>query len=126
MPEPGAAYLNRSETLRRLIAAEFRVLAGGARTGYLAVGEHNVQDTYYDLVRDYAYAFLGACDEDCRDMDIQVYDPAGNKVTEDLRADDSPEVRLLAAQSGRYTVRTRIPKCHAPFGCYWAVQAAFK
>ena len=64
-----------------------------------------------DLERGRTYAFVGACDNECDDVDIIVEDPSGREVGRDDLTDDFPVVQLSPAASGRYTARLVLVTC---------------
>ncbi|MGB7712580.1 MAG: hypothetical protein WBL95_24110 [Microcoleus sp.] len=67
-----------------------------------------------------SYAFVGVCDEDCRDIDLQVYDENGNLVDSDTDTDDYPMVRVNPRWSGRFRVKVTMANCTAST-CYYGV-----
>ncbi|MBN8552240.1 MAG: toll/interleukin-1 receptor domain-containing protein [Caulobacterales bacterium] len=60
-----------------------------------------------------SYRVLGACDTNCRDVDLYVMDPSGQEIGRDVLTDDFPVVDIPNAQSGTYTVRIGMPDCRA-------------
>jgi hypothetical protein len=119
-------YLNKSQKLQSALDRGFRVYPGGLKTGYIYVGKNNYQDAFFEVEPGYAYLFVGKCDEDCTDMDFVLYDGDGDKIDEDTRPDDTPVVSAFARRAETYRLRATTPKCNAPIGCYWAVQAVYK
>lgn len=64
-----------------------------------------------------AYAFIGACDNECKNVDLVVEDSAGAQVNADILADDYPLVDVTPQADGIYTVRVQLKSCSvAP--CY--------
>ena len=59
------------------------------------------------------YYLMGACDTDCEDLDMILYDAAGNQVSSDLLADDFPVVNTTVGSAARYRVEVRMPSCSA-------------
>jgi len=59
------------------------------------------------------YYLMGACDTDCDDMDLILFDAAGNEVSSDVLDDDFPIVEARVGQTGRYRVEVRMPGCSA-------------
>lgn len=57
------------------------------------------------------YVLFGACDNDCRDLDILVYDPDGDLVRRDVAADDNPVVVFTAAMAGKHRVKVVMADC---------------
>jgi hypothetical protein len=60
-----------------------------------------------------AYQIMGACDTDCSDLDLVLYDPQGNQLDDDLELDDFPIVAASASRSGSYRVKVTMAKCSA-------------
>jgi hypothetical protein len=100
----------------------FRTLDNGLKWGYVRVGKDQFQDAEYDLRFGFYYAFVAACDSDCRDIDLALIDPDGNVVATDRDSDDMPVLLFAPAKPGRYRIRATVPGCGAIIGCYWAVQ----
>lgn len=59
------------------------------------------------------YYVMGACDTDCDDLDLLLFDPAGNEVSSDVLDDDFPIVEARVRQTARYRVEVRMPGCSA-------------
>lgn len=57
------------------------------------------------------YRIYGACDNDCRDLDMEVYGADGHLADRDVGADDVPYVQITPAQSGRAYVRLWLYQC---------------
>ena len=51
------------------------------------------------------YIITGACDDDCRDVDIVLKDEDNNVVEKDDKADDTPVLSFKPRRDGRYTRR---------------------
>jgi hypothetical protein len=92
---------------------------GRVLEGTLATGANEGLSIELEAGRD--YALVGACDGDCSDMDLEVYDQAGNEIDSDLEYDDVPVVRVTADRSGAYRLVVGMVTCsNEP--CYWAVR----
>ncbi len=88
------------------------------------LGNHENETLTIDLQAGRAYAFLGVCDQDCRDMDLRLYDPDGDEIDSDVGDDDWPVVKVASARSGRYTIKVVMASCSTD-PCYYGV-GAFK
>ena len=88
------------------------------------LGNHENDVLTIDLQAGRAYAFLGVCDQDCRDMDLRLYDPDGNEIDSDVGDDDWPVVKVASARSGQYTIKVIMASCSTD-PCYYGV-GAFK
>src|SRR4051795_1873356 len=64
---------------------------------------------------------MGGCDKDCSDLDLVLYDSAGNQVDGDVQADDYPIVAGKPATAAAYTLEGRMAKCSAE-PCRYAIQ----
>jgi hypothetical protein len=57
------------------------------------------------------YIIIGACDNDCQDVDIQLKDTDDHVVERDDKADDTPVISFKPKQSGRYTIEITMTQC---------------
>jgi hypothetical protein len=57
------------------------------------------------------YQLMGACDTDCDDMDLLIYDGAGHEIDSDVLVDDFPIVSVTVPRTARYRVEVRMPGC---------------
>lgn len=65
-----------------------------------------------ELTANTPYTFLGACDGDCTNVDIELIDMrTGGVVASDMLADDYPVVNFTAPANGQYMVRTILQVC---------------
>ncbi len=63
------------------------------------------------------YRVYGACDNDCSDVDMEIYGSDGHLVDRDVASDDTPYVQITPTTSGRAYVRIWLYACqHEP--CY--------
>ncbi len=60
-----------------------------------------------------SYSIIGACDEDCDDLDLVLYDPQGDQVDEDTLVDDFPIVEVTVPRTGQYTIEVIMASCTA-------------
>ena len=67
------------------------------------------------------YAIIGVCDEDCNDVDLQIFSGDGSKLDEDLETDDIPVLEFTAQYTGSYRLRVMMPGCRTS-PCYYGVQ----
>lgn len=66
------------------------------------------------------YTLVGACDQDCSDIDIVVYDQRGNVVEEDRLADDLPVVAFQTGSGDTYHYDLIMYNCSTN-SCYYGV-----
>jgi hypothetical protein len=76
----------------------------------------------FQFVAGRSYTILGVCDNDCSDLDITLYDPAGNQVAEDVLTDDKPVASVTARRSGRYRATISMASCSTG-ACFYALAA---
>jgi hypothetical protein len=59
------------------------------------------------------YGIMGACDNDCTDLDFVLYDAAGNQIDDDVEMDDVPIVTVTPRRSGTYRLKVVMATCTA-------------
>ncbi len=57
------------------------------------------------------YVFVGRCDNECTNLDIEILDPAGAVVASDVLDDNYPIARVTPSAAGNYTIRTHLRVC---------------
>ena len=72
------------------------------------------------------YAIVGVCDQDCKDLDIVLYNSSGRELANDVGEDDVPVVELTPEREGNYIVRVVMANCsnepcHYGLGLYSSV-----
>lgn len=77
-------------------------------------------DDYLWLEEGVEHAFVGACDEDCYDLDLRLYDENENLIDADELEDDLPTVEVVPSWSGRFYLEVRMLEC-AISPCYYGV-----
>lgn len=92
-------------------------------TAQLTSGE--VRSINFNLTAGMAYAFAGACDDNCGDLDLTLYDPNGNEVSSDGAVDAIPAVFTYVTQSGTYRLEANMYECSAS-SCEYRVRAYSK
>ena len=65
------------------------------------------------LLEDENYRVYGACDNDCSDLDMEIYGADGRFLERDNARDDTPFVQVTPAQTGRHYVRVWLYACSA-------------
>ncbi len=58
-----------------------------------------------------AYALVGVCDSDCKDLDLVLYDADGNQVDADIQNDEYPLVQVTPSETQRYRVNVIMADC---------------
>lgn len=67
------------------------------------------------------YGIIATCDEDCDDIDLMIYDEAGNELDSDTLADDYPVLNFRTPYSGDFRLRVRMYSCSVS-PCYYAYE----
>ena len=67
------------------------------------------------------YVLFGACDNDCTDVDLKIYDTSGNMLMQDVEVDDTPVLTFTANGSGKYRVQVVMATCNRN-PCFYGVQ----
>ncbi len=69
------------------------------------------EDVTVNLRRGIGYAIIGVCDEDCSDLDLELYDDNGNLISYDTKRNSTPFVGVTPNRSARFTVRVIMSRC---------------
>jgi hypothetical protein len=78
---------------------------------YDALGHRGIDDITLTLKKGVSYSIVGVCDEDCRDIDLELFDNNGNRVALDIQYDDYPMVSVTPRRSATFTIRVRMTSC---------------
>ena len=100
--------------------------------GYLDQAENQLRDSgyrrakqvYYDslsendedllsvnLDSDYDYIIVGACDNDCSDIDMALYDENDNEIDSDNETDSLPILNVSPAWDGEFSISVSMYEC---------------
>ncbi|MEB3274267.1 MAG: protein kinase domain-containing protein [Prochlorothrix sp.] len=66
------------------------------------------------------YSIVGACDEDCSDLDLVLYDDNNNEIDTDTEPDDFPIVEVSPAWSATFSVEVHMYNCSTP-NCVYGI-----
>jgi hypothetical protein len=66
-----------------------------------------------ELDRGRGYVIVGVCDNDCKDVDLRLFNAAGREVDKDVERDDYPAVAVDVNRTEKYTVRASMAACSA-------------
>jgi hypothetical protein len=84
--------------------------------------ETRVTDTHEIRVRPGEfYVILGACDNDCTDIDLAIFNPKGESIATDYEPDDFPVLSFDTPKGGRWSLEVSIPACKAE-SCVYGFQ----
>ncbi len=124
--QANVAFANRyvNNIRGQLLAAAVLAGIGGAELTHepsINVTNHNTYKIVtFNLRRGYTYHILGVCDQDCRDLDLKLYDENGNLLVQDTRNDDTPWVKVTPRWTGAFAVRVEMHSCYDN-PCYYGV-----
>ncbi|PYP74278.1 MAG: hypothetical protein DMD41_02190 [Gemmatimonadetes bacterium] len=93
-------------------------LTGDVYQGKLA--NHETEYLTITLHPGTSYSFLGVCDDDCRDIDLRLFDPDGDEIDADVGTDDWPIVKVTPRVTGQYQVKVVMASC-ATNPCYYGI-----
>lgn len=89
------------------------------RTG--SIQEGNYESIALDLTGGWDYVIVGACDNDCSDLDLHLMDPSGTPIVQNVGPDDPPVLQLTAARSGGYELRVGMVGCSVS-PCFYGIE----
>ena len=83
--------------------------------------DDDAEDSFTLTLRaDREYAIVGACDNDCSDMDFWLYDENDNLIDSDTSTDDVPVVRVTPRWSGQFRIRVKMYACSVE-PCFYGI-----
>lgn len=86
------------------------------------LGNGGEDDITLNLRRGVSYAIIGVCDNDCRDIDLKLYDDNGNLISSDTGRNDTPFIAVTPRWNARFTIRVIMTNCsNAP--CRYGIGA---
>ena len=111
------------QVLQQLQSAAFAFTSAGYAP-VIADGSHLAQGetmTYtVTLQTGASYMLMGVCDQDCRDLDLALYDGYGNLVSADETEDAAPVVDVTVATGGDFTLEVTMYRCSEDI-CFYGV-----
>ena len=66
----------------------------------------------FRLRRDTTYTVAGVCDQDCKDLNLRLFDPAKRENGRDVQKDEVPVVEFRSDKTGDYDVRIEMAECN--------------
>ena len=127
---PTAVRANNSKYVYDIGRQLIRVAAAAGLGGYTRthkpfidkLADNHSDNITINLRAGTSYGIVGVCDRDCRDLDIALYDRAGNRIASDFKNDDTPFIRINPNRSGAYRIRVIMANCKTN-PCYYGVGA---
>jgi hypothetical protein len=102
-------------TLRELVRISYVFTALGYTRTHSTVCDKLRDDNYnyHSLTLDegWEYKITAACDGDCSDIDLVIYDGNGNKIDEDIERDDNPVVSATPKWTGTFRIKVIMADC---------------
>jgi hypothetical protein len=125
VPARATAQNQWQRTVRSQVSQHGDFLSNRGYTMSGDVYDGDLKNSYYEdltikLQPGTSYAFMGVCDQDCHDIDLRLFDPDGDEVASDVRADDWPIVSISPSYSGTYTLRVVMASCSKD-PCYYGI-----
>ncbi|MFC1791404.1 hypothetical protein ACFL0I_02940, partial [Gemmatimonadota bacterium] len=97
-----------------LAAAQGAVLLGDyGSTGAQHLGEldRGAEEEVWIQLPHGDFYLVGVCDNECDDLDMWIWDAAGEEVDEDVLTDDVPVLQVSPKAPGRYRIRVKMITC---------------
>ncbi len=91
---------------------------GVAHRGILLQGER--ESLVVTLVPESQYVALGACDEDCGNLNLHLLDADGKRVAVDVARDARPALTVSPPAAGDYRIEVAMVQCSAE-PCYYGM-----
>lgn len=79
-----------------------------------------MENVVLDFEAGIQYFVVGACDNDCSDLNMELVDASGRIITEDMKKDALPILVHAPEMAGRYTVRVSMAACSSE-PCFYGV-----
>lgn len=69
-----------------------------------------------------AFKVMGACDDDCSGLTLELRDPGGKLIDSDTSTLGIPSVHLTPTGAGDYMLTVKMNACARPAGCFFGVE----
>ena len=87
---------------------------------FLRANDGEIVSFYLHLDRRVPYVIVGACDQDCDDLDLVLFDGDNNEVARDGQTDSLPIVEIEPTATGLFRLDTIMYSCTTE-PCYYSV-----
>ena len=81
------------------------------REGQLDEGRYHSWSLNVGNDQNRTYKIVAACDQDCADIDLELFEPDGTRVDQDTRRDSLPVVTVPYGHVGNHTLRVTMYRC---------------
>ncbi len=85
-----------------------------------SLGANSEDRLTFTLKKGGTYAIVGVCDEDCSDIDLEIYDENGNSIAVDRGTDDYPMIQISPAWTGEFSLEVDMYSCSTS-DCYYGI-----
>ena len=75
----------------------------------------------YTLTGGETYKIVGACDNQCSNLDLELRDDNGNLIQRDSASDDIPIVEVTPRRDGKFSLKVSMRDCSSSAGCVYGV-----
>ena len=105
-----------NQVYAQLRAIRDRIVPQGFRTTHDLflgnLGRGGDENIMFNFRKGTTYTIVGVCDNDCRDLDLELYDGNGNRLASDLKANSVPFISVSPSWNARFTVKAIMPSCN--------------
>jgi len=67
-----------------------------------------------------SYAIVGVCDQDCRDIDLRLYDENDNLIDSDMEVEDHPLITVSPRWTAKFRIEVIMSGCSVS-SCYYGI-----
>jgi hypothetical protein len=108
----------------KLLGASFLIGFLDAQLAYPPYLGRLEDDSYFEILvplhEGVRYALLGVCDDDCRTLNMKLYDEDDDLVAQDTGRTATPEINIAPKRTQRYTVHMIMKRCDED-PCYYGL-----
>ncbi len=113
-----AQVMAQLEIIAEMFSTEGYVMLDGYTESALEDGAS--EDIWLELDGGTEYVLVGVCDEDCTDVDLELFSSESVSIDSDYEVDDFPVVAVTPYQTQRYRIHVYMAACSVE-PCSWGV-----
>jgi hypothetical protein len=131
LPVPSKSISFQDNPWDRNVRRQLRVKAS-TMADYDILASHEVvidtltqgyrKDVTYELEAGVRYIFVGACDQDCTNLDLELYDDNGRLIASDAQSGAEPSLVITVRRTTTFHLRVIMEACSAN-PCWWGTGA---
>lgn len=87
---------------------------------YSSLNDDGTETYNFNLKKGWQYAIVAVCDNDCKDLDVCIYDENGNKIECDQSNDSTPIVEAAPIWTGEFKIKVTMYDCRSN-PCYYGI-----